>query len=124
MAGSLAIASPAFAQTSTRGPEVRPDLHAGMQKIVKESARPIGDHTRASRAPKGSPPAPSVGQHKAQGALFAWIGALGGFMGGMAIGAKATANCCGDDPGMKGAIIGAPLGAYIGGTLGWIFGSR
>src|SRR5690349_11788225 len=78
MVGMLALASPAFAQTSSRAPEVRPDLQAGMQKIIKESVLPIGDHSRASRAPKGTPPAPSIGQHKARGALFAAMGTLGG----------------------------------------------
>lgn len=50
------------------------------------------------------------------------VGGVGGFFGGLFLGAAIEGDGCHcDDPGLKGAIIGAPIGAVAGGILGGLY---
>ncbi len=54
--------------------------------------------------------------------LGAIVGGVGGFFGGMFLGAAIEGDRCDcDDPGFVGALIGAPVGAAAGGILGYKF---
>ncbi len=48
------------------------------------------------------------------------VGGVGGFFGGMFLGAAIEGDRCNcDDPGLLGALIGAPVGGVAGGVLGY-----
>ncbi len=54
--------------------------------------------------------------------LGAIVGGVGGFFGGMFLGAAIEGDRCDcDDPGLVGALIGAPIGGAAGGILGYKF---
>jgi hypothetical protein len=54
--------------------------------------------------------------------LGAVVGGVGGFFGGLFLGAAIEGDGCNcDDPGLKGALIGAPVGAGAGAILGYKF---
>jgi hypothetical protein len=54
-------------------------------------------------------------------------GVAGGFLGMLAgggIGGAMTQHCCGDDPGLAGAMVGMPLGAALGASFGVFLSGR
>jgi len=68
------------------------------------------------------PPQPGRARSSRRKILGAIVGGVGGFFGGMFLGAAIEGDRCDcDDPGLVGALIGAPVGAVAGGILGYKF---
>jgi hypothetical protein len=66
-------------------------------------------------------PPPASRERSTRRKVFgAIVGGVGGFFGGMFLGAAIEGDRCNcDDPGLLGALIGGPVGGVAGGLLGY-----
>ncbi len=71
---------------------------------------------------RGAQQPPQAGRERStrRKVFGAIVGGVGGFFGGMFLGAAIEGDRCNcDDPGLLGALIGAPVGGVAGGVLGY-----
>jgi len=90
------------------------DLRLSLNRLVRESGAVADRQTQTPASQSSAPRERSVTRKFVGGAL----GAVGGFFGGLFLGAALEPDCNCDDPGFKGALIGAPIGAIVGGIVG------
>jgi hypothetical protein len=123
---SLAAVAPAYAQTADSASKPHLNIQEATRMAVTEQSRPAPARDEKSRAhAKAVTPGAAGDRSKGERAAWAALGALGGFFGGMGLGAAIEGDRCNcDDPGVVGALIGAPAGAITGGIVAWKLSGR
>jgi len=112
----MATTATARAEEWKTAPIISPQIIAQGIANTRARASLVRRQSAASQQPAKSA---STGRR----VLWTAIGAVGGFFGGLFLGAaidNAVRDCECDDAGLKGAVIGGPIGAAAGGITGYL----
>jgi hypothetical protein len=98
-----------------------PWLDSRPRNVRAAIPEPFGRPVRRAWLGATAQPPPAVGERSTRRKVFgAIVGGVGGFFGGLFLGAAIEGDRCNcDDPGLVGALVGAPVGGVVGSVLGY-----